>query len=208
MNKLLKVTVVIAIVVTSLTLGLKNLSADRENAVIEKYNGSLNLPDWIAYQNFVGLTKAYSDSGHGDHLIVKALGINKHTSEGASKVDYFESWFAASLSEINQEIASETNRIHCSGDWASVGTNEIVNRLDESKAARKRIYLDHYAITLDKLSAEERTAFLAYLEEIKKSTSHVEIDTVKHYGKERADEVLQMTQVSTCSKADSLIGRQ
>lgn len=204
MNKLLKPAVVATIVATtSLTVGLETLRAEPESAVIEQYVGSSKLPDWIAFQFFLNLVEG--QVGYPEmaaHYMVKALDLDMNTVEGASKIDYYHSWFVAMQAEIHREFTAETNRILCSGDWASMSHEEIQSGMDEKEASRERIYEEHFALTLEELSAEERTAFLAHIENVKKSSSWVNLDNNILWG-EKAEENVRRIQAYTCSKVST-----
>ena len=122
-----------------------------------------------------------------------------NTLEGASKIDFYNSRFIASLSEINQELDKETFRILCSGDFASKGFEQILSGMDEVDSIRERLNSEHYAVTLDKLSARERNTFQAFLGKKKRSMSYVKLDHVKYYG-ENAEKEAYAYQAAVCSE--------
>lgn len=181
-----------------LTFSAAVLSEESGNSISEVYVGSSNLPDHVAYQIFLIKVRGHgSGMNHIDDYLARVLGIDNQTDEAAAKINVYKTMFVDEAFEIERQIDSKMNQIFCSEDWSSMSFDETVDGVYEEREFREQIYTDHYEAAMSVLSKEERSAFQAYLDETKLSTSHTQHDSRKYY-KERPDE-LRKYHLSICA---------
>jgi hypothetical protein len=174
MKYLVILTVIVGVVFDPLTLRAEAKDTD---TIVEVYNGSTNLPDWAAYKTFLINVQGHGrENGHSDHYLGRVFSIDPNSADGLTKIEAYRELFDQSGSEIERQLDSVSDRIFCSGDWRAMSFDEVVDGLEERRAFRERTYEEHLEASMSLLDDEDRSAFLAYLVEIKKRTSYTRHD--------------------------------
>ena len=151
--------------------------------VKEIYRSSQNLPDEHAFRLFLGMLFPDNDpSMHDpDRHIARAIGAEQETETGAARIDHFYDWFDAAQVQIERQSAAATIEKLCSGNWQEWTFDEVVDGVDAAGAAKNQIYKEHYQMTLEMLTENERSAFLTFMERIKSGTAMTVYDTEAFY---------------------------
>jgi|GEM_PF-5251684 len=189
-----------AVVLATLTLPIW-VSANKEDAVVEMYNSSSNLPNAQAYKGFLGLVEAIAlMPGHETHFIKDALGINDDTKEEIARATSQLEWFLASAKSVRAEADSAKLKALCPSGWADMSFKEIQDARWAFNDTEDGFYEEYYNAALKHLSASEKSAFLQYMEGLKKNSSFTRIDTERLYG-DKAEGKARDYQAGVCATA-------
>lgn len=176
--------------------------AGPEDAVIEKYSSSKNLPDWVAYQMFLIIVEGlqYRTDDHPGHVMSAAFGLDLNTREGSDAAQQRLSWLAASAAEARHEADAEVRRILCPSGWSEMAYEQVKKARFESEDARSRVYDEYYRVALEYLPPAERDPFRVYMVGIKERTGMVRFDPERYFGDEAEREAFEY-QASVCTQS-------
>jgi hypothetical protein len=161
----------VTILIVGLLLSFAAYCNDSDEVLIETWSGSPELPDDMAYNTFLAMiTGNGAEPGFARRKLGMIFGIQGHTQDGADEIDELYSWFLVSRAEIEQEVAAETVVLLCSGDWESMGREDVIHGIEAHSLFRESVTRDHYEATLRQLPDSDRAAFQAYIEKVKLGT--------------------------------------
>lgn len=191
---------VLAAVLVALTVLLTPASARTdpagEEAVIEVYRGSQNIPDWVSYSLFLIVVNG---GGHGDHIFANAFGIEQGTIEGDARAAVLGDWFVESAEAIESERNVTTAKWLCSENWQDMSLEQFIRGVEKLESDTEHFYQQEYVATIQQLSPSERRAFKSYLRESKSTTSYTDMDDRKYF-EEAGEEEFRITHSATCER--------
>lgn len=149
-----------------------------KEVVVRSYDGSLDLPDEIAFRQFLALIqpgREYPDSLNL-RILSRALGISPDESgsfDGALPyIELFERADAAMM----EEIIVDSDAFLCGPNRGSLTRKEIGNAMNQAEDVVDVAADRQYKIVKNDLSGEQQEAFRAYLDKVKLGTGYVRND--------------------------------
>lgn len=155
--------------------------------VRSQYAGSDNLPDEIAYLQFLEqvLPDATMDEHQRLELIARAVGYDLHTANGTNgaveaRAARLSNHFKRSYDLVEREKDRAAADLICrSRDTISVDrvftSLNAVEDIGESAAAKR------YQVTLNRLRPAERDAFKYWIDELKRGMAYVKLDNRRYH---------------------------
>ena len=194
-------TMVPILVASIATICLPGLaSAQTEDPVRSQYHGSKDLPDEIAYQQFLLHVQADSDSqgsrsANAEHhrllLIATATGHNEYTGRNTSgaavlaRLNRLSAHFERSRQRIDDAQRQAGIDLVCSqqGSIDLPRLFESMNAVDDAgeQAAQRQLQM-----TLNRLRPGEREALVAYLQDFKAGVSYTKLDSAALFEQQMA----------------------
>jgi len=169
-----------ALMVTFLALiGCKVVADDGEPG---SYQGSLELPDGIAYQTFLDMLDGlFFEPESGYRYVARAMGLDLDEAEERQQVESYTAFFLEKRKSLEWEQAQRMYQILCNVDMNSRTFDEVAEALDGSSKIRNDVARSQLVLILELFNDRERSSFTAFLDEVKKSTSYTTIDSAFHY---------------------------
>lgn len=158
-------------------------AADTEDGVLELYDGSSDLPDSIAFGAFLDLVHATREEGNGSDapIVAKAIGHplddRSDTATVRSRSEFFDSAYKA----LKREKMVAEHSVLCSRNPAEKSTEDLVYALNAVDDVEKNAKDRQFIAVMNALDAEERTALLMYLNELKQGIWYARIDSATQY---------------------------
>jgi len=178
--------------------------------VRSQFHSSKNLPDGIAYLEFLRLLQPTDgDDTAAMAIVAEALSIKR--AEGDTNSDQLVqarlSQFRQNLRDVKSERASATTELMCGGTPFS-SADEVFDSMNLVDDYKELIAEKSLRVELKQLDPYERGALLRYLNELKLSVSYVKIDArsqfreeVKHMGDQEALAFIQHKVETACRSA-------
>lgn len=173
------------IVAFALSLPCVAAAGPDDNAVIEMYSGSTNLPDAHAYKAFLAVIDSLAlRRNHSLHVMESALGIDIDTEEGAKHAASQYEWFFASSKEAREESKDLNVQTLCPRNWDEMSYEGIKAARYAVADAQDSLYGEYFQAALMHLSSTEKATFLEYMHDFKKGVTLTRIDAEKWYKEE------------------------
>lgn len=173
-------TIIATIVIFGSVSWADEPSSTYENGVRASYIGSPELPDEIAYAEFLKL----ADSTFGDaesldlhlQIVADALGIRMER-ESIGRVRSRSAFFRKSLQTMKKEQLASKISILCSDARESRSTDQVHKAMNAVDDVASAVRAKQYIIALNSLTPAEQEAFLTYLNDLKSGISYVKVDS-------------------------------
>jgi len=149
-----------------------------EDGVIRSYDGSLDLPDEIAFRQFLALIqpgREFPDSLNL-RILSRALNINPDENGSFDGVLPYVELFERADAAMMEEIIVNSDAVLCVPNRASLTRKEIGNAMNQSEDIVDVAADRQYKIVKNALSGEQQEAFRAYLDKVKLGTGYVRND--------------------------------
>lgn len=177
-----KRTISYGILAASLACCLLAQAAD--DGVLESYAGSRDLPDEIAYAeflNFVGVPPESAADGHVTTMMVaEALGLD--AVQDARLVALRAGAFRWQLDAMEREERRAGRQLLCRGGPDSRSDEELFDALNAVDDLARLVRQKYLLLAQHSLPRMERASFAAYLDEFKESVSYTRYDSRRHVG--------------------------
>lgn len=147
---------------------------DQEEHVRASYHGTAEMPDPIAFGIFLGAFDL-SDSELAP-MVAEALGLPL-TEDTYKKVMERVELFRAAATAISEEKAANKFELLCSESIQTRSQQETYAALNAVDDLKELIVQKHFVLTINKLTLEERAAFLKHLQERKLNMSYAKVDS-------------------------------
>jgi len=163
-------------------LALTGCKVVADDGVIESYQGSLELPDGIAYQTFLDMLDArFSEPESGYSYVAKAMELDLDEAEDRQQAVSYTAFFLEKRKSLEWEQAQRIYQFLCNVEMNSRTFDQVAEALDASSKIRNNFARGQLVLILEMFNDRERSSFTAFLDEVKKSTSYTAIDSAFHY---------------------------
>lgn len=193
-------------------------TAQSEESIRSQYGGTAEMPDELAFRQFLGVLEAFDDDPQDRHMrleiVAEATGLALHASgtdgnrAAVVRAERLLDFFNRTRQRMDRERLRAGKELVCD-QVDTITADELfdslnaIDDLGQTNAAR------HYRITRNRLRPDEQEALSAYLEGVKTRSSYTKLDNramfeLQHQGrsKEQQDQAALEMLATYCQGID------